>query len=136
MSRMIDELLIETTPAWLRAAAISGGKTVDLVREPRDRAGGEGDIYLGRVVRIVAGLGAAFVDIGLARPALLDLGKTKPAEGAALVVQIVEAARGDKGARVARRISLAGVCAVLLPGEKGVAVSRRLANAGARRKPG
>src|SRR5581483_9426930 len=92
----------------LRAAAISGGELIEVVDEPRSAVGATGSVYLGRVVRRMSGMGAVFVDVGLARPVLLDTGDDMPDEGSPVVVQIVEAARGDKSARASRRIALEG----------------------------
>jgi Rne/Rng family ribonuclease len=128
-----DEILIATEPARYRAAAVARGRLVDVMSVPRREAGGVGSIHLGRVVRRAAGMGAAFVEIGLDRPAFLNLGKDTPAEGKPAAVQIVEEAAGGKAARVATRLALEGRFAVLLPRDKGVAPSRRLDAAAARR---
>ncbi len=129
MAETLDELLIEATPQRVRAAAIAGGRLVDLHATPRRRAGAAGGLYLGRVVRRAATMGAAFVDIGLGRPALLEIAGTPPAEGATIVVQIVEEASGDRGARVSSRVALAGRFVVLLPDGRAVAMSKRFAGA-------
>ncbi len=122
----IDEVLIAAAGDRLRAAAISGGELIEVVDEPRSAVGATGSVYLGRVVRRMSGMGAVFVDVGLARPVLLDTGDDMPDEGSPVVVQIVEAARGDKSARASRRIALEGRFVVLIPGGKGVSVSRRI----------
>ncbi|MGQ0663661.1 MAG: ribonuclease E/G [Pseudomonadota bacterium] len=129
----IEEVLIEVGAERLRAALISKGRLVDLMIEPRRREGASSSVYIGRVVRSAPGLGAAFIDIGLARPALLDAGRARLAEGAVLV-EIVEEAAGDKGARVSRRMALAGRYVVLLPEGAGIAHSRRIADQEARRR--
>lgn len=125
MSAAIEALLVAPGEAGaLQAVAIRAGQVDD-----RAIAGGgpaaPGAVHRGRVVRVVPGLRAAFVAIGLERPALLDLGNAPLEAGAAVTVQIVEAAAGDKAARVSRRIALAGRFIVALAGGRGVAASRR-----------
>lgn len=132
MARTLDELLIEATPQRVRAAAIVDGGLVDFHAAPRRRVGATGSIYLGRVSRRASAMGAAFVDIGLARPAVLELVGAALPQGATIVVQIVEEGRDDKGARVTRRVGLPGRLVVLLPDGKGVAVSKRFAGANRR----
>jgi Rne/Rng family ribonuclease len=121
-----DEVLIESDPRHHRAAAIAGGRLIDVMTVPRDAAGGVGSIHLGRVVRVVAGIKAAFVEIGLEGPAFLNVGAHAPRVGATMLVQIAEAASRDKAARATARIAIEGRFVVLLPRERGVSVSRRL----------
>ena len=123
---MIDEILIESAGSMLRAAAVADGELVELAEEPRQRQGAPGSLYLGRVLRHVPSLRGAFVDLGLEKPALLDVEKDVPAEGSALAVQVIEGAAGDKGPRVSRRLALEGRYVVFIPGGKGVSVSRRM----------
>lgn len=89
-----------------------------------------GNIYLGRIVRVDKGLGAAFVDIGRQQTAFFPLGDSPGpvTEGARAVVQIERAARGDKGPRVTGRPVIVGVRLILRPGRRGVAVSERIAD--------
>jgi ribonuclease G len=125
----IDELLVAPAgdgagAASLRAIAIRGGRADDAALL---EAGPEavGAVHRGRVVRVVPGLRAAFVEIGGPRPALLDIGRAAPEAGSVITVQIVERAAGDKAARVSRRIALAGRWVVALAGGRGIAWSRR-----------
>lgn len=60
-------------------AVLEDGKLVELQRESRDLAFAVGDIYLGKVKKIMPGLNAAFVDVGYSKDAFLhylDLGQT------------------------------------------------------------
>jgi ribonuclease G len=123
--RVYDEVLIERTGEHYRAAAIAGRRVTDVLTT-RASEDGPGSIYLGRVVRRMPGLKAAFVEIGLDRPALLNLDADEPKEGQAIAVQLVEMPSDGKAARVSARLALAGRFLVLLPKGKGVVVSRRL----------
>ncbi len=134
MSSAADEILVECRADTLRAAALAKGELIELATEPLRSQGAPGSIYIGRVLGRVPAMRAVFVEIGLARPALLDVDGEPPQEGTAVPVQVVEAAFADKGARVSRRLALEGRYAVLLPNGKGVAVSRRITAAKQRRQ--
>ncbi|MBV8534300.1 MAG: ribonuclease E/G [Alphaproteobacteria bacterium] len=134
MGSTADEILIACKNDTLRAAALANGELIELVTEPLRSQGAPGSLYVGRVLGRVPAMRAVFVEIGLPRPALLDVEGELPREGTAVPVQVVEAAFADKGARVSRRLALEGRYAVLLPEGKGVAVSRRIAGAGRRRQ--
>lgn len=125
-ARRFDEVLVETASERLRAAALIDAQLVDWMDEPCRSAFAAGSIVMGRVVGAAPELNAVFVDIGAGRPALLDLRREPPEQGAVLPVQIVESPSGDKGGRVTRRLALTGQQVVLLPGGKGIASSRRL----------
>ena len=130
----MDEVLIELKDDRLRAACVSAGQLLDVVTEKLEARGAPGSIYLGRVVHGVPGLRGAFVDIGLDRPALLDVDEAPPPEGTTLPVQVIEPASGDKACRVSRRLALEGSFAVLLPGTDRVFVSRRIFDETVRRR--
>jgi ribonuclease G len=65
------ELLINATPPETRVAVLEDGRTVEVLHERRGRQGLVGNIYLGRVHRVLPGMQAAFVAIGLDRDAFL-----------------------------------------------------------------
>ena len=100
-----------------------------------------GDIILGRVQRVLPGMQAAFVDVGLERAGFLGLREARVLarnpcediaisdcvrEGDALLVQVIKDPIGDKGARLSASITLPGRLLVMTPGQGGVAVSRRI----------
>jgi Ribonuclease G/E len=100
------ELLIGAGPGEWRAVWLEDGAPVELHVERGDTrpAGG---IHLGRVVRLVAGLEAALVDIGAERPGFLPVRAGAAAdltEGARVVVQIRREAQRGKGALLSARI--------------------------------
>ncbi len=121
-----EDVLVTTEGAHYRAVALAAGRPTDVLTAPVETRGAVGSIYVGRVVRHMPGLKAAFVEIGLDRPAFLNLDKTTPPAGKPALVQIVESAEGDKAPRLSRRIALMGRYLILLPYERGVVVSRRL----------
>ncbi len=134
------ELLIDDSPGELRAALREDGWLVELVVE---RAGHEsivGNVYLGRIERVLPGLDAAFVDIGLARSGFLarieGLDGARLAEGAPVLVQATKDGTGDKGAALTMRIALPGRHLVYAPLEHGITLSRRIIDADERKRVG
>lgn len=141
---MPTELLIEDGIAEVRVALVRDGVLDDLWVERRSQPSLVGNIYLGRVRRVVPGLGMAFVDIGRGRDASLrshdarfardeETDRTRinelVADGEAVLVQVAAAARGDKGARLTTDIALAGHRLVYVPYSDEVRVSRRIGSA-------
>lgn len=100
------------------------------------------NIYLGKVVDILPGMQAAFVDIGREKNAYLHIsdaiipGETKSQstikqllkKGQGIIVQVVKEEIGDKGAKITRKIGIPGRNLVLLPFEKGIGISRSIKN--------
>ena len=83
---MSNELLINATPGEIRAAVVSNGMLTELFIERRSRESLVGNIYHARVERVLPGMDAAFIDIGIGRSGFMGL------EGARL-----EGGRGDEG---------------------------------------
>jgi ribonuclease G len=127
------EILIVAEAERYRAAAVVDGRLADVMTVSRDAKRSVGSIYLGRIVRRTPGTNGAFVEIGLDKPAFLNLTKSTPEEGKPVVVQVVEAASSGKAPRVSMRIAIEGRFLVLLPQYKGIAPSRRLSKTDAAR---
>ena len=115
---MNEEILINVTPREVRAAVLADGVLQELLVERVSNTGLLGNIYKGRVSRVLPGMQAAFVEIGLQRTAFLHAsdvrrngegeanGQTRAAdirqllrEGDELLVQVLKEPLGDKGAR-------------------------------------
>jgi len=109
--------------AWLEDERV-----VEFHREREGEVGPTGNIYRGRIAHVDRGLGAAFVDIGAKEAAFLPLRNldVPPVEGARALVQIEREGQAGKGPRITTRISLTGVCLILLPGRRGISVSKRI----------
>jgi ribonuclease G len=99
-----NELLIGAGPGEWRAVWLENGGAVELHVERGDTRPA-GSIHLGRAVRLVAGLEAALVDIGEARPGFLPLRGNAPDEGARIVVQVQREAQRGKGALLSTRLT-------------------------------
>ncbi|MDP7602387.1 MAG: S1 RNA-binding domain-containing protein, partial [Alphaproteobacteria bacterium] len=107
---MVMDLLINVTREEYRTAVVEDGDPVDLIIEREGSSSLVGNIYLGRVVRLMPGMHAAFVDLGTDRSGFLPLSgpddgqHSDPAEGEAVCVQVVRDPIGRKGAQLSRNL--------------------------------
>jgi ribonuclease G len=147
-ARVAKDLVISTTPRETRAALLEDGLACELFVEREAQRGLVGNIYKGTVNRVLPGMEAAFVDIGLERTAFLHASDARaevddeeaPAEatrprieellreGQEVLVQVQKEPFGTKGARVSAHLSLPGRYLVYLPTVDNVGVSRRIAD--------
>ena len=84
--RVSEEILINVTPQETRVAVISAGVVQELLVERAASRGLVGNIYMGRVARVLPGMQSAFVEIGLERAAFLhvaDIWEQRNANGEA-----------------------------------------------------
>lgn len=138
---MSEEILINVTPQETRVAVVENGVVQEVHIERARSRGIVGNVYKGRVVRILPGLQAAFVDIGLERAAFLhvsDIRTAGAANGPAppihellhddqdVVVQVVKDSIGNKGARLTTQITLPGRYLVYMPYTRHIGVSQRI----------
>lgn len=137
---MSEEILINFTPQETRVAVMLQGVVQELHIERTSSRGLVGNVYLGRICRILPGMQSAFVDVGLERTAFLhvadiwqprDEASDKPiekilSEGQSIVVQVIKDPIGTKGARLSTQISIAGRMLVYLPQEKHIGISQRI----------
>ena len=143
------EILINWTPHETRVAVIENGSVQELHLERALERGLVGNIYQGKVVRVLPGMQSAFVDIGLERAAFLHVADLHnghaptrergdgPAnapipierqvfEGQTLTVQVVKDAIGTKGARLSTQVSIAGRLLVHLPQDNHLGISQKI----------
>lgn len=136
---MAVELLVNATAREVRVVTVADGVLQDLAIEHAARRGLTGNVYMGRVVRVLPGMQAAFVEIGLARTAFLhadDLAtrgappradiRTLVREGDPLLVQVLKEPLGTKGARLTAHLAIPSRYLVLLPGDATIGVSGRI----------
>ncbi|MEO1881920.1 MAG: ribonuclease G [Methylococcales bacterium] len=138
---MSEEILINVTPPEIRVAVIENGVLQELIIERGKQRGLVGNIYKGQVCRVLPGMQAAFVDIGLDRAAFLhisdfsnkELEKTGSEniehylrEGQAIVVQVTKDPLGSKGARLTTEISIPSRFQVYMPFANNSGVSQRI----------
>ncbi|KOR29588.1 ribonuclease G, partial [Achromatium sp. WMS1] len=141
---MNEEILINVTLPETRVALIEQGVVQEIFVERSTRRGLVGNIYNGRICRVLPGMQAAFVDIGLDRAAFLhisDIGGIDISgaiaqdqiqglirEGDIVVVQVVKDPLGTKGARLTTNISISSRYLVFMPGIHNTGVSQRIEN--------
>jgi ribonuclease G len=140
---MSHEILINVTPQETRVAMLEQGVVQELHIERSSARGLVGNIYVGRVARVLPGMQSAFVEIGLERAAFLHIADiwehrqnshghdSKPIErilheGQSLLVQVIKDPIGTKGARLSTQVSLAGRLLVYLPQDSHIGISQRI----------
>ncbi|MGD8559055.1 MAG: ribonuclease G [Gammaproteobacteria bacterium] len=145
---MSEEILINVTPRETRVAMVENGVLTEVFIERASRLGLVGNIYKGKVSRVLPGMQAAFIDIGLERTAFLhasdivtsnnsnegDSGNGKHVEdisrllyqGQTLLVQVVKDPLGTKGARLTTQLSIAARYMVLMPEIKHIGISQKI----------
>ncbi len=145
---MSTEILINAGIHEARAAVVEGGIVQEVFLERESRRGLISNIYKGRISRVLPGMQAAFIEIGLERTAFLhasdivdanhaagegDTPRTESiralvAEGDEILVQVVKDPLGTKGARLTTYITLPSRYLVYMPQGRGVGVSARVEN--------
>jgi ribonuclease G len=141
---MSEEILINVTPRETRVAMVENGVLQELFIERTSKRGLVGNIYQGKVVRVLPGMQAAFIDIGIERTAFLHAsdilarnggnseqeGKDNIQElihqGEKVLVQVVKDPLGTKGARLTTHLSIAARFLVFMPGEEHIGVSQKI----------
>ncbi len=146
---MSQEILINVTPQETRVAMLENGVLQELFVERIKGLGLVGNIYKGKVVRVMPGMDAAFVDIGMDKAAFLhvsdivnvDAGiavdqleqsvkhapiKTILEDGQELLVQVIKDPLGTKGARLTTQLTIPSRFLVLMPNVKSVGVSTKI----------
>jgi ribonuclease G len=138
---MPEEILINFTPQETRVAVTHQGVVQELHIERSASRGFVGNVYIGRIVRILPGMQSAFIDIGLGRTAFLHVADIREPrlsdepvrpierllfEGQSILVQVIKDPMGSKGARLSTQVSIAGRMLVYLPQDKHIGISQRI----------
>jgi ribonuclease G len=156
---MSTEILVNIAPQETRVALVESGVVQEAYVQRASRHGLVGNLYMGRVQRVLPGMQAAFIDIGLERTAFLHAadmvrvqegceagagaapGRAATAsisellhEGQDLLVQILKDPLGSKGARLTTLPSIPSRYLVLLPHDRHVGVSARIEDSAERER--
>ncbi|MDH5471516.1 MAG: ribonuclease G [Gammaproteobacteria bacterium] len=142
---MSKEILINVTPQETRVAILENGVLQELYIERSRNKGLVGNIYKGRVCRVLPGMEAAFVEVGMERAAFLHVSdvigyslnkenshETKISisqllrEGEDILVQVIKDPMGTKGARLTAHITIPSRYLVFMPNSNNVGVSARI----------
>ena len=135
-----DEVLINVTPMESRVALIENGVVQELFIERTAKRGLVGNIYRGKVVRVLPGMQAAFIDIGLERTAFLHINEVRmpPSgvrpqtiqeclhDGMSITVQVMKDMMGSKGARLTMDLSIPSRYLVYMPYSDQIGVSQKI----------
>ena len=148
----MQDILINWSPQETRVAVVENGAVQELHLERALERGLVGNVYLGKVARVLPGMQSAFIDIGLERAAFLHVadlhgarrrrqqrqprsphsnGAAQPIErqvfeGQTLTVQVIKDPIGTKGARLSTQISIAGRMLVFLPQDDHIGISQKI----------
>ncbi len=135
---MSEEILINVTPPETRVAIVENGVVQEIIIERAAKRGLVGNIYKGRICRVLPGMQAAFVNVGLERAAFLHASDIYHPDGAKdqitdlvyengeVVVQVVKDPLGTKGARLTTNISIPSRYLVYMPNMSTVGVSQKI----------
>ncbi len=141
---MTEDILINVAPFETRVAIVSQGALQELHLERTAHRGYVGNVYLGKVARVLPGMQSAFVTIGLERAAFLHIADIRENrieraaglpqtpiekllfEGQNIKVQVIKDPIGTKGARLSTQLSIAGRLLVYLPYDPHIGVSQRI----------
>lgn len=145
---MSSEILINITPSESRAVVVDNGVLQEVFIERTECRGLVGNIYKGKVCRVLPGMQAAFVEIGLVRAAFLhasdisipkgqtgDLHESSAEvpsittllrEGQEILVQVIKDPMGSKGARLTTQLSVSSRYLVYMPDTQGIGVSLKI----------
>lgn len=146
MIPMSSEILVNFTPMETRVALVENGVVQEVVVERSQRRGIVGNIYKGKVIRVLPGMQAAFVDIGLAKAGFLHAADIAQApdspfpndggavpdirqllrEGQKIVVQVIKDPIASKGARLTAQLSVSSRYLVYMPDVEHIGVSLRI----------
>ena len=151
---MNEEILINMPPMETRVALVENGVLQEVYIERSSSKGIVGNIYKGKVVRVLPGMQAAFVDIGLERASFIHASdiasvgadgmeqrnEEEPGirsllhEGQTLIVQVVKDPIGTKGARLTTHLSVPARNLVYMPKTRHVGISQRIEDEAERKR--
>ncbi len=142
----MKQIIVHCAEDNTKVALMENRKLVEYYVESSSGQSVAGNIYVGRVVNVLPGMQAAFVDIGLSKNAFLYIDDLLPAgpekqpkakppidrlirEGQEIMVQVIKEPSGTKGARVTTHYSLPGRWVVYMPTARYTGISRKIAAA-------
>ncbi len=152
---MKEEILINVTPQERRAAVVENGMLQELYLERESSRGLVGNIYRGKVIRVLPGMQAAFINIGRERSAFLHAAEILPISeteliendniatpdinellhlGQTITVQVIKDEIGTKGARLTTHLTIPSHALVMMPDNKHVGVSQRIEDESERKR--
>jgi ribonuclease G len=161
---MNKDIIVSATPQETRVALLEDGVLAELFIERAAQRNVVGNVYKGRVTRVLPGMQSAFLEIGLERDAFLYVAdalegldqnlltpeeqenaprsdrnrsesiEDKLKEGQEIIVQVLKEPLGTKGARITSHVSLPGRYLVYMPTVEHIGVSRKITDDDERRR--
>jgi len=144
---MKEEILVNVTPQECRAAVVENGMLQEMYIERASSRGLVGNIYRGKVIRVLPGMQAAFINIGRERSAFLHAAEILPIsetelienenittpdinellhDGQTITVQVIKDEIGTKGARLTTHLTIPSRFLVMMPDNPHIGVSQRI----------
>lgn len=143
---MSEEILVNIGPTETRVALVDNGVVQEVYIERSHSKSFVGNIYKGKVIRVLPGMQAAFVDVGLERAGFIHVADITPLndegleqkcngdedvrsflrEGQELLVQVIKDPIGTKGARLTTHLSVSARYLVFMPNSNHVGISNRI----------
>ncbi len=147
---MSVEILINVTPQESRVAVVEQGVLQEIMIERNSKQGIVGNIYKGKVCRVLPGMEAAFIDIGQEKAAFLHASDLRfPKEvlfngdvpdevvepppisellhaGKEVLVQVIKDPMGTKGARLTMHVTIPSRYVVLMPDSETIGISSKI----------
>ena len=148
---MSEEILVNITSMETRVAQVHNGVLQELHIERTGASGYVGNIYKGKVVRVLPGIQSAFVDIGIERTGFIHAAdislpgstqggknarrksecpdiRTQLHDGKKLIIQVLKDPLGSKGARLTTQLSVPSRYLVYMPNTQHLGISQRIVN--------
>ncbi len=143
---MSEEILINISPMETRVGVLENGMLQEVYVERSSKLGLVGNIYKGKVVRVLPGMQAAFVEMGLERSAFIHTAdivtlnedgveerekntediRQALKEGQSIIAQVIKDPIGTKGARLTTHLSLPSRYLVYMPRTQHIGISQRI----------
>ena len=138
----MNRILVDETSYGTRIGVVENGTLVELIYEKKNSLPIVGNVYAGKIMNVLPGMQACFVDIGREKNAFLYYGDdkdnngniVKPKMGSDVIVQVEKAEMGAKGAVLTKRISFAGKFLVVIPGDDKIGISKKITDSAERKR--
>lgn len=138
----MKRILIDSQDYGTRIGIVDDGLLMELVYERKNSMPIVGNVYIGRIVNVLPGMQAAFVDIGREKNAFWYYGgerdeegnPIKPKAGSEVLVQVEKAEVGKKGSVLTKKISFPGKFLVLIPNDRKIGISKKITDSEERQR--
>lgn len=138
----MKRILVDSRDFGTRIGIVEDGLLVELVYEPKNSMPIVGNIYAGKIMNVLPGMQAAFIDIGREKNAFLYYGNNKddngnvikPKAGNDVIVQVEKAEIGSKGSVLTKKISFPGKFLVIIPNDNKIGISKKITDSEERQR--